>query len=209
MSEVKTRPNLIYCISAIFLLILFKIFYRLSVTGQDNIPETGTAVLVANHTSFLDPPIVAVSCKRHISFMAKAELFKVPILGTLLRLFEAFPVNRNKMDLKAFRTAFRRLKQGRLLGVFPEGTRRRVGPKKMGPLEPGAAYLILKSGTPIIPVGISGTDKVIPTGKRLPRFPKVTVAIGKPIHFKIEKPSQESISEVTGRIEKNILGLLV
>jgi len=209
LSEVKLRPNLTYCISAMFLLIVFKIFYRLSVTGQDNIPETGSAILVANHTSFLDPPMVAVSCKRHISFMGKAELFKVPILSTLLRSFETFPVNRNKVDLKAFRTAFGRLKQGRLLGVFPEGTRRRVGPKKMGSLEPGAAYLILKSGTPMIPVGISGTDKVIPTGKRLPRFPKVTVVIGKPVHFNIEKPSQENISEVTGRIEKDIVSLLV
>ncbi len=209
MSEVKLRSNLIYCVSAMFLWIVFKIFYRLSVTGQDNIPENGAAILVANHTSFLDPPMVAVTCKRHISFMAKVDLFKIPILSILLRSFNTLPVNKNKMDLKLIRTAFGRLKQGRLLGVFPEGTRRRVGPKKLGPLEPGAAYLILKSGTPMIPVGISGTDKVIPTGKRLPRFPKVTVVVGKPIHFNIEKPSQENIAEVTERIEKGIVSLLV
>jgi 1-acyl-sn-glycerol-3-phosphate acyltransferase len=192
----------------VVLWILFKGLFRVSISGKENIPKTGAAVLVANHASYLDPPMLAVSCDRHISFMAKAGLFKQPILGTLLRIYESFPVNRDKTDLKAFRTAIRRIEEGRLVAIFPEGTRRRMGPKKLGPLEPGAAYLILKSGVPMVPIGLSGTEKVVQNGKRFPRFPRISVTIGKPIICAPKKPDQKTISDLSQEIERSIISLL-
>ncbi len=186
---------------------LFKGLYRVSISGKENIPQTGAAVLVINHMSYLDPPLVAVACPRRVSFMAKASLFKVPLLGTLLKIYDSFPVDRGKTDLTAFRTAMRRLKQGRLVGVFPEGTRRRMGYKKLGPLEAGAAYLILKSGVPMVPIAVSGTDKVIQKGKRFPRFPKIFVTIGEPIH-PLGELDQEGIAELSQKIEHSIVSLL-
>ena len=208
MPKRKSLPRLFYHFSAAVLFVFFKTFFRVSISGRENIPQTGAALLVANHASYFDPPLLAVASRRHISFMAKAGLFKVPILGTLLRLYESFPVNREKRDLAAFRTAIRRLNEGGLVAVFPEGTRRRMGPKKLGPIEPGAAYLILKSQVPMVPIGISGTDEVIQEGKRFPRFPKIVVTIGKPVFPDGKGAERKDLSKLSGEIERSIVSLL-
>lgn len=209
MPDQKPQHDWFYRFSAVVLRIIFKILFRLSVYGQENIPDTGAAVLVANHSSYLDPPVLAVSCKRHISFMSKASLFKVPILKSCLRSFEAFPVNRGKADIRAFKTAIGRIKEGRLISLFPEGTRQHLGPKKLGPMHDGAAYLILKSGVPLIPVGISGTDKIMPKGHHFPRFPRISVKIGDPIHIDTQKPDQAKILEISKTMEEAIISLLI
>ncbi len=209
MLEEKPQSSLLYRATAVLLFIILKIIYRLSTSGQENIPRTEAAILVANHTSFLDPPIIAVAFKRQVSFMAKKELFRIPVLGRLLILFSSFPVSREKADLRAFKTALKLLRKKGIVGLFPEGTRQRLGYKKLGPMHTGAAYLALKSGVPLIPVGISGTDKVIPTGKHLPRFPRIFIAAGKPIRLDNQKPSRENLAEITKKIEKAIVELII
>ena len=209
MSKEEPRSRAFYMFIRFVLFLLLKIFYRFTVKGQDNIPKSGSAILVANHTSFLDPPVLGVTSRRQVFFMAKASLFKVPVLGRIMNGLSAFPVNREKADLRAFRTAFKRLKEGELVGVFPEGSRQRAGKGRLGPLLDGAALLALKSGAPIIPVGISGTDKVVPSGKHLPRFPKIHAVVGKPIRLEKQGSNKEDTAELTKQIEKAIIELLV
>jgi len=184
-------------------------FYRLSSSGYENIPKKGPIIVVANHVSYLDPPALAVGCRRELSFMAKEELFKYPVLGTVIKMLSAFPVDRKKIDIRAFRMSLRFLKQGKAVALFPEGTRQRLGHKNLGELHTGAAYLALKAGVPLIPVGISGTDRVMPDGKHLPRLSKIFVNIGKPINLDDMDVSQENISKLTGIIEKEIVKLLI
>ena len=209
MSTEEPRSRAFYMFVRFVLFLLLKIFYRFTVTGQDNIPKSGSAILVANHTSFLDPPALGVTSRRQVFFMAKGSLFKVPVLGRIMNGLSAFPVNREKVDLRAFRTAFRLLKRGELVGVFPEGSRQRAGQGRLGPLLDGAALLALKSGAAIIPVGISGTDKVVPSGKHLPRFSRIRAVVGKPIRLEKQGSNKEDTAELTRQIERAIIELLV
>lgn len=209
MFEEKNRSNFFYSFTRIILLFLFKILYRLSISSQDNIPKLGSVILVANHSSYLDPIVLGIASKRQVCFMAKEELFKVPVLGRLITWLSAFPVNRKKVDLKAFKTAFNLLHEGEVVGLFPEGTRHRLGYKKLGPILTGTAHLALKSGAPVVPVGISGTDKIMPKEKYLPRFPKIFAVVGKPIYLEKQAINKENISRLNKEIEKAIIDLLV
>lgn len=209
MPEEKPPSKFIYYLTQRLFAFLFKILYRLSISGRENIPQSGATMLVANHTSFLDPPILAITTKRPVYFMAKEELFKIPVLGTFMNLFSAIPVNREKVSPRVFRTTLKLLAKGEVLGMFPEGRRQRLGYKKLGPLLTGAGYLALKSGSPIIPVGISGTDKVMPKGKHVPRFPKIMVMIGKPIEIDNRSIGEENIARLTKKVEQAIIDLLV
>jgi len=189
--------------------VFLKTVFRLSSAGYENIPESGPMIVVANHTSYLDPPALAVGCKRKMSFMAKEELFKLPVLGNIFKLLSAYPVDRKKIDIRAFRISLKLLNQGKAVALFPEGTRHRMGHKKLGQLHTGAAYLAIKLKVPLIPAGISGTDKVIREGKYLPRTSKVFVNIGKPINLDGMDLNQENIKKLTDIIEKEIIELLV
>ncbi|HPZ43017.1 MAG TPA: lysophospholipid acyltransferase family protein [Bacillota bacterium] len=143
---------------------------RWEIEGTENIPASGSVVLIANHTSYWDPVVIYCAFKRRVYFMAKAELFKIPVVGHVIALSGAFPVHRDKTDRIAIRTALRLLKEGQVVGIFPEGTRSHSGEMLKPHL--GAAMLALKSGAPILPVALSGTRGV---------WGKVKVRVGKPI----------------------------
>lgn len=184
---------------------LFKIFYRFKVEARQNISSQGPLILVSNHLSYLDPIVLGLVCKRKIYFMAKEELFKIPLFRLLIKVLYAFPVKRGKFDRKALEKVLKFLSQGKIVGLFPEGTRHREG--KLGPFNPGVAMLALKSGVPIIPVVISGTDKVYPQGSILPRFPRIAVKVGSPIVIKEENFSKEKVLELTQKIRDTLVTL--
>lgn len=160
-----------------FVRFILKIFvytiYGISVTGLENIPQNGPAILAANHASMLDPVSLAVMVKRPIHFMGKAELFRKRFLNWLFRGLHAFPVNRGLADRTAIRTALELLADGRLVGIFPEGTRNKTETELL-PMQSGASLLAIKAQVPIIPIVVKGTDII-----RFRR--KLHVIIGKEI----------------------------
>jgi 1-acyl-sn-glycerol-3-phosphate acyltransferase len=170
---------LLYIIAKIKFLIIFKLFFRLKVTGQQNIPQDGPFIIVANHSSLLDPVILVVSIKPKIFFVAAAYLFEIRWLGYLLRKANSIPVQREN-DIKAIKQALKILQQGGVLGIFPEGGIDRQ--KDDLPIKAGAAFLATRVGVPIVPIKIKGADKALPRGAKFIRsLNKIEVEIKKPI----------------------------
>jgi 1-acyl-sn-glycerol-3-phosphate acyltransferase len=148
--------------------------------GQDRLPATGGYVLAPSHRSMMDIPFLALVTRKRVRFMGKVEVFEIPVLGWLFTALGGFPVARDGTDRKAVRDAMAMLQSGDALAVFPEGTRQN-GPK-IQPLQPGAAYLALRAGVPIVPVGIAGSEEIIRSrGRFLPRFDRVAIVVGAPL----------------------------
>jgi glycerol-3-phosphate dehydrogenase (NAD(P)+) len=186
----------VYWLARAFLQPAFHVYFRLSRTGRDHIPD-GPVILAANHRSFLDPFIVATCAFRPIYFVAKKELFEKPWQGWLLNRLGAFPIKRGQSDEDSMQTALALLARGEAVVIFPEGTRHREGPLK----EPrrGVGRLALESGAPVVPVAITGTENVR-RGWRI-RPAKVSIRCGRPLTFpRVVDPSSELAGEVTARI---------
>ena len=170
---------MLYIIAQIKFLIIFKLLFRLKVTGQENIPQDGPFIIVANHSSLLDPVILGVSVRPKVIFVAAAYLFKIGWLGYLLRKANSIPVQ-GENDISSLKRALKILKAGGVLGIFPEGGVDRQ--KDNLPIKAGAAYLATKVGVPIVPIKIKGADKVLPRGaKFIISLNKIEVEIKKPI----------------------------
>ena len=155
--------------------------FRLTSAGRHHVPATGPVLLVANHLSVLDPPLVGGAAERQLSFLAKAELFAIPLFGRLIQALNARPVRREGADASALREALRTLAEGRALLVFPEGTRGTEG--ELRPAKAGAGMLAVLSGAAVVPVYITGSGRAWPKGRRLPRRTQVTVTFGPPLRF--------------------------
>ncbi|PSB15376.1 1-acyl-sn-glycerol-3-phosphate acyltransferase, partial [filamentous cyanobacterium CCP2] len=154
-------------------------YLRGRIYGAENVPRMGGLVVVANHASDFDPPIVSNCVRRPVSYMAKEELFQVPVLGRAIQLYGAYPVKRGSADRSAIRAALAQLEQGWAVGVFLQGTRTpdaRIPSPKLG-----AAMIAAKAQVPLLPVSLWGTQAIIQKGSKLPRSVPVTVRIGKPI----------------------------
>ncbi len=156
--------------------VLYRVFFRLRIEYIGEEPKTGPALLIANHASLLDPPLTVCPFKRPVYFMAKEELFRIPVLGSILSRLRVFPVRRGQADRKAIRRALEILKEGHLLAMFPEGTRSKDGRLKKA--EPGAAMFALRSKAPVIPVALINTDKILKKGSF---FAPLEVRVGKPV----------------------------
>ena len=172
-----------YIIAKIKFLIIFKLFFRLKVTGQENIPQDGPFIIVANHSSLLDPVILGISVKPKVIFVAAAYLFEIHWLGYLLRKANSIPIHRENYinNIKSIKQTLKILQRGGVLGIFPEGGVDRQ--KDDLPIKAGAAYLAAKVGVPIVPIKIKGADKVLPRGAKFIRsLNKIEVEIKKPIY---------------------------
>ncbi|MBE0475751.1 MAG: 1-acyl-sn-glycerol-3-phosphate acyltransferase [Coriobacteriia bacterium] len=181
---------------------LLRPFFRIRWVGQGNVPRAGGVILAGNHVSYLDPIVIPAGLWRPVSFMAKAELFAIPVLGWLLRALHSFPVRRDTADRGAIAKASRRLEGGWAVGIFPEGTRVREGG---GQGQEGAAFLAMRTGAPIVPVGIDGTGGVRPPGVRSVRFPRISVAYGEPIEpGAFAGGSRERVSAMTAELMAGI-----
>lgn len=162
---------------------LMRLFFRLEVEGCEHVPREGALLLVSNHVSLLDPPMIGGASPRTLYFLAKEELFRIPLLGRLIHAVNARPVRRDGSDSRALKSTLRLLGEGKAILIFPEGTRGRSG-GRLGEGKPGAGMLAVMSGAGVVPVYISGTDRALPRGATLPRPAKVRVRFGPPLHFK-------------------------
>ncbi len=152
------------------------LYFRGQIYGADQVPLQGGLIVVANHASDFDPPIVSNCVGRPVSYMAKEELFKVPVLRQAIRAYGAYPVKRGSADRSAIRAALQQLENGWAVGIFLQGTRTpdaRIPEPKLG-----AAMLAAKAQVPLLPVSLWGTQAIVQRGKKLPRSVPVTVRIG-------------------------------
>ena len=159
---------------------LFRVLFSLEYSGIENVPARGAAIVAGNHPSYLDPVLLGLPIDRPIRFMAWDALFRIPLIGQLIRALGAFPVDitRGKGE-KAYKEALRILEEGEVLGIFPEGQRSESG--VMGEVRMGAARLAIESGAPIIPVTIGGASRAWPKWRLLPRPAKLIVRFHPPI----------------------------
>lgn len=172
--------------------------YRLDVSGAEHVPASGPAVLASNHDSLLDIPALVVASPRPVWFMAKVELFRGRAASNVLHRMGGFPVRREARDTRAVRSAMDVLRRGRVLGMYPEGTRA----PRLGPFLPGAAWLALVAGAPLVPVGISGTAEAMPKGARLPRRTRVLVRFGEPMVPGLEGDPRARLERARGVTEE-------
>lgn len=175
-----------------------KIVYRFKVVGKENILKKGAVIICGNHRTFLDPPLIEVTCGRYTRFLAKEELTKNKFLAFLGWVFESILVKRDSKDVAALKESLKVLKNGDCLALFPEGTRNGIA--KGEKVKDGAAFFAVRSGAPVIPCGIKGGEK----GNK-----KVTITYGKPLDFSKYKGSKdkEVLDKITDEIMSNILEL--
>jgi 1-acyl-sn-glycerol-3-phosphate acyltransferase len=158
---------------------LFRVYFRVRVTGRRHVPAAGGVIIAPNHVSNLDPPIVGSQFWRHHYTVGKRELFRSPIAATILRQWGAIPVDRRRPGKELFTDLVGFLRSGEALVLFPEGTRSRDG--RLGNAQRGVATLALAARVPVVPVFVAGTRTAMPRGTYLPRPKRVTVAFGPPI----------------------------
>lgn len=179
---------------------IFSFCFRWQVVGAEHIPKEGPVILCANHISLLDPPLLGSGIERQVHFMAKEELFRIPVLSFLIRKFGAFPVKRGASDRASIRTALSLLEDGKIFGIFPEGTRSKTG--ELGPGLPGVALFALKSQAAVIPVAILGPYRL---------FKPIKIVYGQPIdmsELRAKKSGSDTLKEATDLIMSHIQQLL-
>ncbi|MBI2328227.1 MAG: 1-acyl-sn-glycerol-3-phosphate acyltransferase [Chloroflexi bacterium] len=196
-----------YYVAGLIVRTLLYLLTRWQVRGRENIPSQGPLLVVANHLNLADPPLVSVSLGRKAIFMAKEELFRSRFSGYFVSRFGAFPVHRGQLDRQALRQAQRVLAQGLALVIFPEATRSNSA--QLQPAFPGSGVIALRSGVPILPVGITGTEKLKGIAWLLAR-PQITVNIGAPFHLPSvgHKLTKAKLVELTSSIMGHIAELL-
>lgn len=176
--------------------IYFAVVYRVKVIGTENIPKDKSQPLIycGNHRTYKDPPLIVVTAKRHVRFLAKEELRKNPFLAFLGVVFDGIYVKRDSKDVTALKTTLKALKNGESIALFPEGTRN--GMEKGQKAKDGAAFFAVRTGAKVIPVGISGGEKP---------FKKMTIKYGEPMDF--SGRSKDELDEITDEIMEKIVEL--
>ena len=204
----KTSPkqSFVYlCVSYLFAFPIFRFLFRGQTVGISNLPKIGGVVVVSNHGSHLDPPILGHALGRPVAFMAKSELFRVPVLSFIISACGAYPVKRGAGDRQALKTASNKLVEGWATGVFLDGTRQENG--RVNEPKPGAALLSARTGCPILPVAIVNSHRAFPKGSFLPRFVSIHLKVGK----LIQPPStrkREDLVSTTKEIQLAINSML-
>jgi 1-acyl-sn-glycerol-3-phosphate acyltransferase len=172
--------------------------------GQENIIEEGPAIMAANHQSYLDPPLIGITCRNELYFLARKTLFEKKLLGPLISRVNALPVDLSRGDLTAVRSIINLLKEGNRTVIFPEGTRSRDG--KIQPARPGIGMIIAKTLVPVVPMRIFGSFEAWPKGGKITPH-RVTVVVGKPIRF-AEEDFTENNRETYQKISERVLATI-
>lgn len=190
---------------------LFRVLFSYHCEGEENIPSVGPAVIAANHPSYLDPILLSLRVERPVHFMAWDVLFRIPLLGRLMRLFGAFPVDvRPGRGKEAYARARELLRAGELVGIFPEGKRSRGGWMEEA-LREGAARLALETGAPLVPASIAGAFRAWPHFQSLPKPARIRVRFHAPIDPGPYRTQPEDaalaglLAELRRRVERSLL----
>jgi len=195
----KSLGNKIFYLSVRFIVIgICRLYLRLRIVDAHKIPKTGTFILAPSHRSTLDIPVAAATTRRRLMYMGKDSMWKIKPIGRFLSLLGTFPVTRGSADLEALKRCIAVLERGDPLVLFPEGTRHQG--RIIEPLFDGAAFIAYKTGVPIIPVGIAGSEEIWPPGTKLPRPKKCVAVVGDAIYPKDlngSRATREMMSEFT------------
>ena len=189
--QIRKRSSFLYYLGKVVFKLMFLVIYRCKSSGQENIPEDTGFIIAPNHMSFFDPPLAGCFMKQDLYFMAKQELFDVPILGFIIKRTNAFPVKRGMQDMSAFRNAFTLLEHKKALLMFPEGTRSKTG--ELGKARPGVGMVACNCQVPIVPVKIINTNNMT-------KFKKIEIKYGKPVY-----PPKEHTKEDYLKIAQKVL----
>jgi 1-acyl-sn-glycerol-3-phosphate acyltransferase len=186
-----------------------RLFWRLRIDGRENVPKTGAFVLAPVHRSNVDTPLVSSVTKRRLRFMGKDSMWKIGLIGRLFTALGAFPVHRGTADREALRRTMEVIQSGEPVVIFPEGTRQ-TGPL-VQPLFEGAAYVAVRTGVPIVPVGIGGSEAAMPKGSKMLRPTRVHIVIGEPLHpparAEGERAPRRVIHELTEQLHTRLQDL--
>lgn len=184
------------------LILFFKVFCKIKYIDAENIPKKGGFILASNHVSYYDPFAVGTPVVNKVHFMAKKELFEEPLMGWVITKLGAFPVDREKSDLRAIKTALEILKSGEVVGIFPEGTRSKDG--EVHDAQRGTATISIMAKVPVVPAAVVGTKDAM-MSKFPPKWKRIMVKYGKPIYPEDFKGSKkERIEKMTHAIIDSI-----
>lgn len=186
-------------VKKVLFIFVYKLIYRIKVVNKEYVPKEGAYIICANHVNMLDALSVVCTNKRKVRFICKHSMFKKKILGAILKIGDTIPLNREKNDIESMKRTIKALKNGDLLGIFPEGTRK--GMEKNVKAKNGAAFFALKSGVKVVPLGIQGSFKP---------FTKVKLVYGEPLDFSEyygKEKDKETLEKVTNIIMDNIVML--
>ncbi len=191
--------HILYWLAKIIVIIYGRLFLRIKIEGTENIPGEGPVVIMANHISFKDPPLIGAFISRKINFMAKKELFDNPLLGWLIKRLGAFPINRGTGDRRALKHSLRILRNGEVLGMFPEGTRYPEG--ELGEPHKGSIMIAIMGEAPIVPAAI----------KNIKTRGRPQIKFGEPIYLEKyyeERPDREKQKELAYMVMDEISRLM-
>lgn len=205
------KPTLIE-VTSVLLKGLYGLLGGLKVTGLENIPKTGGAIIAPNHLSWADPPAMRAIIRRKAWFMGNHDLLEKPVYGWLLPFYGTFPVDRTRMDREAFRMAEQHLQEGDLVCIFPEGG---TSPdSRLAAFEGGVALLAIRNNVPIVPVAVTGTQRMLPpVPPMVPRYAPggATITFGKPVHpdeIDPNLPKRERVDALTERLYQVVASML-
>lgn len=170
--------------------------FRIELTGEDNIPDSGGCIACVNHISIFDPIVICTVIKRHVRFIAKQELFRIPVVGWYLKAIRVIPIKRGSGDIGAVKSSLKALKNGEVLGIFPTGTREKKHPD--APVKPGVALIALRAGVPVIPIHIDASYRI---------FSKVRITVGEEVDmsgYADRKLTQEELASAAEKIYSSI-----
>lgn len=168
--------------------IIFKLFFRVELVNRQKVPEKGPALFCANHNSLIDMFFLGYRLKTWIYWMAKDDLFKNPLLAFIFKKLGAFPVKRGASDVGSIKSVYKLLEEGKVVGIFPQGTRVKPGDSGKFKVKPGAAMVAVKAGVPIIPAVIEGNYRL---------FGKIKVIYGDPFFLEADKGKKYTNAELT------------
>lgn len=191
--QIKNGSSFLYYFGRFLFKLIFLFIFRCKSEGKENIPKNTGVIISPNHMSFFDPPLTGAFMDKDLYFMAKQELFNIPVLDFLIKRTNAFPVKRGMQDMSAFRNAFALLKNKKALLMFPEGTRSKDG--SMGKARAGVGMVSCTAQVPIVPVKITNTNN-------MNKFKQITIKYGKPVYPPKEYTKEDYIALSLKILEK-------